>query len=103
MGICINKDIQDVNKITIRKEENLVIDQRVIKEDKPVVKTFYTDGSGMDTGQDILNTGWAWIETKWDIIAKKQHKIGSGGHMAPHLNSVQWCEARAILDIIQNM
>ncbi len=57
----------------------------------------------MDTGQDILNTGWAWIETKWDIIAKKQHKIGSGGHMAPHLNSVQWCEARAILDIIQNM
>ncbi len=25
MGICINKDIQDVNKITIRKVENLEI------------------------------------------------------------------------------
>ncbi len=65
------------------------------------MKNFFTDGSGVDITPDIKHISWAWVEVEWDTVNKNLINIQTKGSRSPHLNSVQWCEAKAILEAIK--
>ena len=68
----------------------------------PEVRNFYTDGSGTKATDSLLTTAWAWAETTWDPLnIRTQRLLHTHGAKSPHFNSVQWCEARAILKAVQ--
>ena len=77
-------------------------------------KTFYTDGSGtrLNRESDVMTTGWAAVEVNservvvsmTDGLDKHQllyDKIRHSSDLSPNYESVQWCEARAILEAIR--
>ena len=37
------------------------------------------------------------------MYEKQQKRLGCKGQRSPHLNSVQWCEAKAILEVIREI
>ncbi|MCP4052782.1 MAG: hypothetical protein GY739_06910 [Mesoflavibacter sp.] len=101
VGVCIPRSVQEVSRNKIRKVENIVMDCRVNRRGPKVVKNFFTDGSGVDITPKVKHTAWAWVEVEWDMINRKLLNIQTKGSRSPHLNSVQWCEAKAILEAVK--
>ncbi|MCP4055362.1 MAG: hypothetical protein GY739_20440 [Mesoflavibacter sp.] len=103
VGVCIPHSIQDVSRNKARKIENLVVDCRNRKEHSLEVRNYFTDGSGIDVTEEVKQTAWAWVEVEWDTVNKTLKHIQTKGSRSPHLNSVQWCEAKAVLEAIKEI
>ena len=97
IGVCVNHNIQDTSKSHVRKVDNLIIDHR-----NKQLHTYFTDGSGVELTRGIKTTAWAWVKTEWDSFEHELKYLTNMRHKSPALNSVQWCEAKAILDAIEN-
>ena len=86
-----------------RKAYSLLFNE-TIRADK--TSTFYTDGSGMKIkgNSHVLETGWAAVKVKiLNNNEQLQYEIIEHlAEMSPGYKSVQWCEARAILEVLRS-
>ena len=105
MGVRTERSFRSRAEEEKRKAETLLIGGHHKKGDKKCTRVFWSDGSGMDLMHNgVLTTGWGLVECKQEVqtngtIIIKKCKTWKG--RSKMLESVQVCEARAVLKAVQ--
>ena len=106
---CISLEFEehDTDSCNVRKPFSIHLNKN--KHSK-TTKTFYTDGSGtrLNRESDVMTTGWAAVEVESQrtVAHSDEHQLSyriirHSSDLSPCYESVQWCEARAILEAIK--
>ena len=105
MGVRTEGTFRNRSEANVRKSETVLLGERYNLKKGKRTRTFFSDGSGRDIMKiGVQTTGWGLVECEQIMEGNEEiniRQIGQWKGRSKMLDSVQVCEARAVLKAIQ--